>query len=80
MMQEGESMIAEAKFSRRKDRMAFSEAVHSEVVPSGQRDCRNDVPRGAIEAGRTGHRKMRQTFPDCFCFLSKLRSTVISWE
>lgn len=78
-VQEGQGMTAEAKFSRRQDKLGFRDVVPSgEVVPYGHRDCWNDVIRGKTEAGRAGCRKVRHTSPDCFYFLSKLRSKVIS--
>lgn len=82
-MQEGQGMIAKAKFLRRWDNMSFCDAMHSgEVVQYGHRDCWNDVTSGKIEADRTRCRKIRQTSANCFYFLSEFinRTKVISWE
>ena len=82
-LQEGQGMIAKAKFLRKQDNMSFCDAVHSgEVVPYGHRDCWNDVTSGKIEPDRTRRRKIRQTSANCFYILSEFinRTKVISWE
>lgn len=48
MMQKGEGVIAETKFSRRED-TGFSESVGSgDVVPHRLQDCWNNLTRGMV--------------------------------